>query len=93
MQETKNQERLVKQLQAATAQVETIRKLYQNKEDPLKLAEHLHAVIGVLQEIQREVVSKELTTVLNNEALAAATRKAQGAKLFQLLAKATSGGH
>jgi hypothetical protein len=77
-----NQEGLVGKLQAATAKLETIRKLYQSKEAPIELVEHLQAVIGVLKEIQREVVIQELTRVVSNEALPTATRKATVTKLF-----------
>jgi DNA-binding FrmR family transcriptional regulator len=82
-----NPERLVGKLQSATAQLETIRELYQNNEDPLMLAEQLQGVIGALKKIRSEVVIQELTRVVNPEALPAATRKATGAKLFQLMVR------
>jgi DNA-binding FrmR family transcriptional regulator len=82
-----NPERLVGKLQSATAQLETIRELYQNNEDPLMLAEQLQGVIGALKKIRSEVVIQELTRVVNTEALPAATRKATGAKLFQLMVR------
>jgi hypothetical protein len=79
-----NPERLVGKLQSATAQLETILKLYQRNEDPLLLAEHLQGVIGALKKIRSEVVTQELQRVLSTETLPAATRKATGAKLFQV---------
>jgi DNA-binding FrmR family transcriptional regulator len=87
MQARHNQERLVKPLQAATAQLETILKLYQRKEDTLELAEQLQGVIGALKKIRSEVVTQELTSVLNTETLPAATRKATVAKLFHLVVR------
>jgi DNA-binding FrmR family transcriptional regulator len=87
MQARHNQDPLVDELESATAQLETLLRLYQSNEDPLKLVEQLQAVISALKKIRLEVVSKELTTVLNNEALPAATRKATGAKLFQLMVR------
>jgi hypothetical protein len=82
-----NQDALVGKLQAATAYLETIQEKYQDKEAPLKLAEQLHAVIGLLDEIHREVVMQELTSVLQNETLPTATRKATVAKLFHLVVR------
>jgi hypothetical protein len=78
--------RLVRKWQSATAYLEAIQEKYQDKEAPLELAEHLHAVIGVLKEIHREVVIQELRSVLNNEDLPATRRKEKVIKLFQLLA-------
>jgi hypothetical protein len=49
--------------------------MYQRKEAPLELAEQLQAVIGVIQKIRWELLTWELTTILHNEALSAATRK------------------
>jgi hypothetical protein len=72
-------------LQSATAYLETILELYQNKEAPLELAEHLQAVIGMIQKIRWELLIRELTTILHNEALPAATRKEKVVKIFQLL--------
>jgi hypothetical protein len=68
-------------LQSATAYLETIQEKYQDKEAPLELVQPLHAVIGMLQEIRREILLQELTTVLHNEDL---PRKV--VKIFQLLA-------
>jgi hypothetical protein len=75
---------LVQKLQSTTTYLETILEKYQNNEDPLKLAQQLQGVIGKLAKIRREVITQELTRVGNDEALPAATRKATGAKLFQL---------
>jgi hypothetical protein len=81
---------LVQKLQSTTAYLETILEKYQNNEEPLLLAEQLQGVSGALKKIYREVVLQELTRVVNNEALPAATRKATGAKLFQLMVRQNS---
>ncbi len=87
-------DRVVRKLQSATAYVDTIQELYQShvrrgqrKEAPLELVQPLQAVMGLLQEIRREVLLQELTSVLHNEALPAAARKAKVVKLFQLLVR------
>ncbi len=59
--------------------------LYQRKEDPLELVQPLHPVMGMLQEIRREVLLPELTTVLNNEDLPETVRNEKVVKIFQLL--------
>jgi DNA-binding FrmR family transcriptional regulator len=87
MQARDNQDPLVGKLQSATAQLETILRLYQRNEDPLMLAEQLQGVIGALKKIQREVVTQELQRVLSTEALPAATRKEKVEKLFHLVVR------
>jgi DNA-binding FrmR family transcriptional regulator len=77
---------LTRKLQSATTSLETIQKKYQGKAAPLELIQLLHAVVGMLQEIRREVLLQELTSVLRNEALPAARRKEKVARIFQLLA-------
>jgi hypothetical protein len=59
--------------------------MYQRKEAPLELIQPLHAVLGMLHEIRREILLQELTIVLHNEDLPTATRKEKVVKLFQLL--------
>jgi hypothetical protein len=81
------QDPLARKLQSATAYVETFLELYQRKEDPLELVQPLHAVMGMLQEVRREVLTQELTTVLNDENLPEAARNEEVEKIFQLLAK------
>jgi hypothetical protein len=77
---------LTRKLQSATAYVETFLELYQGNEDPLELIQPLHAVMGMLQDIRREVLLQELTTVLNNEDLPETVRNEKVVKIFQLLA-------
>jgi DNA-binding FrmR family transcriptional regulator len=77
---------LVRKVQSAIAYLETIQEKYQDKEAPLKVVQLLQAVVGVLQEIRREVLLQELTSVLHNEAISAATRKEKVVKIFQSLA-------
>jgi hypothetical protein len=79
---------LVRKLQSATAYLETILALYQRKEAPLELVQLLQAMVSVVQEIHREVLLQELTSVLHNEALPTAARKEKVVKIFQLLAEA-----
>jgi hypothetical protein len=79
---------VVRKLQSAIAYLETIQEKYQVKEAPLELVQPLQAVMGMLQEIRREVLTRELTTVLRNEALPAAERNEKVVKIFQLLAEA-----
>jgi NAD(P)H-nitrite reductase large subunit len=86
MQVIHTQEPLAQKLQSAIAYLETFLELYQRKEDPLELVQPLHTVMGMLQEIRREVLLQELTTVLNNEDLPRAERKEKVVKIFQLLA-------
>jgi hypothetical protein len=81
-----HRETLVRKLQSATAYLETIQEKYQDKEAPLELIEPLHAVVSMLHEFRQEVLLRELTTVLHNEALPAATRNEKVVKLFRLLA-------
>jgi DNA-binding FrmR family transcriptional regulator len=76
---------LIRKVQSATAYLETAQEMYQDKEAPLELVQLLEAVIGVLQEIRRDVITQELTSVLENEALPAATRKAGEAKQLTLI--------
>jgi DNA-binding FrmR family transcriptional regulator len=66
------------------AQLEAILNLYQRKEDPLKLAQQLQAVIGTVNEILWDLLTQELTTVLHNEDLPAARRKEKVVRIFQL---------
>jgi DNA-binding FrmR family transcriptional regulator len=77
---------LIRKLQSATTYLETIQVKYQDREDPLELAQPLQAVVSVLQEIRREVLLQELTTVLHTKAISAATRKEKVVKIFQSLA-------
>ena len=77
---------IVRKLQSATTYVETLQELYQRKEAPLELVQPLQAVVGMLQEIRREVLLQELTSVLHNEELPAAVRKEKVGKIFRLLA-------
>jgi hypothetical protein len=77
---------LVQKLQSATAYLETIQEIYQSKEAPLELVQSVQTVVGMLQEIRREVLLQELTSVLHNEALPTAARKEKVVKIFQLLA-------
>jgi NAD(P)H-nitrite reductase large subunit len=76
---------LARKLQSAIAYVETFLELYQRKEDPLELVQPLEAVVGMLREIRQEVLLQELTTILHNEDLPAATKKEKVVKIFQLL--------
>jgi DNA-binding FrmR family transcriptional regulator len=78
-------EPLARKLQSATAYLETIQEMYQDKAAPLELVEPLQAVLGMLQEVQREVVFQELMTVLHNETVPVEARKDKVIKLFQLL--------
>ena len=78
-------EALIRKLQSATADLETIQAQYQDKAAPLALIQPLHAVMEMLQEIHREVVLQELRSVLHNEDLPAAIRKEKIGALFQLL--------
>jgi hypothetical protein len=87
MQVMHNQEPIVRKLHSATAYIETFLKLYQRKEAPLKLIEPLHAVVSMLHEIRQEVLTQELTTVLNNEDLPETVRNEKVVSIFQLLAK------
>jgi DNA-binding FrmR family transcriptional regulator len=86
MQLTHTQQPPLQRFQLATAQLGAVQKLYQRKEDPLKLAEQLQEVMGMVHEIRREVLTQELTSVLHNEVLPAETRKEKVVKIFQLLA-------
>jgi NAD(P)H-nitrite reductase large subunit len=79
------QDPLTRKLESATAYVETFLELYQRKEDPLELVQPLHTVMGMLQEIRREILLQELTTVLHDEAIPAVTRNETVGKIFQLL--------
>jgi hypothetical protein len=78
-------ETLIRKLQSATAYLAAIQEKYQDKEVPLELVEPLQAVVGVLHEIQREVLLQELTTVLHNAALPVKTRKDKVVNVFHLL--------
>jgi phosphopantothenate synthetase len=51
-----------------------------------EIVQALQEVIDLLQEIRREVLRQELTSVLHNETLSVETRKERVAKIFQLLA-------
>jgi DNA-binding FrmR family transcriptional regulator len=86
MQTIHNQESPAHKLRSVTVYLETIMEMYQSKGDPLTLAEQLQGVVNAIQKIRRESLTQELTTVLDNEALPAATRKEKVAKIFQLLA-------
>jgi DNA-binding FrmR family transcriptional regulator len=79
-----NREPLVPKFQSEIAQLEAILNLYQRKEDPLKLAQQLQAVIGTVNEIRWDLLTQELTTVLHNEDLPAARRKEKVVRIFQL---------
>ena len=79
---------LVRKMESATTYVETLQELYQRKEAPLELVQALQEVVGLLQEIRREVLLQELTRVLHNGDLPRAERKEKVVKIFQLLAKA-----
>jgi hypothetical protein len=79
------QDPLARKLQSATAYLETLLELYQRTEDPLELIQPLHTVMGMLQDIRREVLTRELTTVLNNEDLPETVRKEKVVSIFQLL--------
>jgi NAD(P)H-nitrite reductase large subunit len=79
------QEPLARKLQSATAYVETFLELYQRKEDPLELVQPLHAVMGMLQEIRRQILLQELTAVLHNEDLQETVRNEKVVRIFQLL--------
>ena len=76
------QDPLTRKLESATAYVETFLELYQRKEDPLELVEPLDTVMGILQEIRREVLLQELTTVLNNEDLPEIVRNEKVVRIF-----------
>jgi hypothetical protein len=80
------QNTLSRKLQAATTYVETLQELYQSREAALEIVQALQEVIDLLQEIRREVLRQELTSVLHNETLSVETRKERVAKIFQLLA-------
>ena len=77
---------LVRKMESATVYVETLMEVYQGKEPPLEIVQALQEVVGLLQEIRREVLLQELTSVLHNEDLPEAVRKEKVGKLFQLLA-------
>jgi hypothetical protein len=79
------QDPLARKLQSATASVETFLELYQRKEDPLALVQPLQRVMGMLQEIRRQVLRQELTTVLNNDDLPETERNEKVVSIFQLL--------
>jgi hypothetical protein len=79
------QDPVAQKLQSATAYVETFLELYQRKEDLLALVQPLHTVMGMLQEIRREVLLQELTTVLNNEDLPETVRNEKVVRIFHLL--------
>jgi hypothetical protein len=66
--------------------VETFLELYQRKEDPLALVQPLRTVMGMLQEIRREVLFQELRSVLRNEDLPEAIRNKKVVTIFRLLA-------
>jgi hypothetical protein len=85
MQLIHSQEPLAQKLQSAIAYMETFLEQYQRKEDPLELVQPLHTVMGMLQEIRREVLTRELTTVLNNEDLPETVRNEKVVRIFQLL--------
>jgi hypothetical protein len=80
------QDPLARKLQSATASVETFLELYQRKEHPLELVQSPHAVMGMLQEIRREILLQELMTVLHNKDLPEAVRNEKVVRIFQLLA-------
>jgi DNA-binding FrmR family transcriptional regulator len=77
---------LVRKLQSAIAYVETLQELYQRKEAPLEIVQSLQAAGGLLQEIRREVLLQELTSVLHNETLPTTARKEKVVKIFKSLA-------
>jgi hypothetical protein len=77
---------LIRKLQSATAYLDAIQEKYEDNEAPLELVQPLHVVVSVLQETRREVLLQELSSVLHNEDLPAATRNKKVATLFQLLA-------
>jgi hypothetical protein len=79
-------ETLVRKLQSATTSLAAIQEKYQDKAAPLELVPLLQVVMGMLQENRREILLQELTTVLHNEAIPAATRKEKVVKIFQSLA-------
>jgi hypothetical protein len=60
-------ETLVRKLQSAITYVEIIHESYQRKEAPLEIVQALQEVVGLLQEIRREVLLQELTSVLSND--------------------------
>ena len=80
------QDPLTRKMESATAYVETLQELYQRREAPLEIVWALQEVIDLLQEIHREVLLQELTSVLHNEDLPRAERKEKVVKIFQLLA-------
>jgi hypothetical protein len=77
---------LIHKLQSATVYVETLQELYQRREAPLEIVWALQEMIDLLQEIHREVLLQELTSVMYNEDLPRAERKEKVVKIFQLLA-------
>ncbi len=79
------QDPLTRKLQSAIAYLETFLELYQRKEDPLALVQPLHAVMGMLQEIRREVLTRELTPVLHNEDLPETVRNEKVVRIFKSL--------
>jgi sulfite reductase beta subunit-like hemoprotein len=88
-----NQESIISKLQSATAYIEAIQELYQRnvrrsqrREARLEFVQLLQAVGGMLHEIRREVLLRELTSVLHDETVPAATKKEKVVKIFQLLA-------
>jgi hypothetical protein len=86
IQARQKQDPLTRKLESATAYVETFLELYQRNQVPLELVEPLDTVMGILQEIRREVLRQELTTILNNEDLPEIVRNEKVVKIFQLLA-------
>ena len=76
---------LALKLHSATAYLEALLGLYQRKETPMKIAEQLQGVIGMIRGIRQEVLTRELTSVLHNEDLPEAIRKQKVGALFQLL--------
>jgi hypothetical protein len=80
------QNTLSRKLHSAITYVETLQELYQGKEPPLEIVQALQEVVGLLQEIRREVLLQELTRVLHNGDLPEAVRNEKVGRIFKSLA-------
>jgi Sec7-like guanine-nucleotide exchange factor len=80
------QDTLSRKLQSATVYVETLMEVYQSREAALEIVQALQEVIDLLQEIRREVLRQELTSIMHNEDLPETVRKERVGKIFKSLA-------
>jgi DNA-binding FrmR family transcriptional regulator len=85
MQTIHGQESPAHRLRSVIVYLETIMEMYESQKNQLLLAQQLKSAIGLLQEIRRELLIQELTTVLHNEDLPETARKEKIATIFHLL--------